>query len=703
MIEKILEKMSLREKIEQLTQIMYTVDDFDKIKERIKKECIGSVILSTNCLAGCTQQEKMFIENLNELQEISMKYHGVPLMFGRDVIHGHNVVWPVPLAMSATFNPDMIKKSYEYIREEANADGVNWFFAPMIDLARDPRWGRIIEGPGEDPYLGSRMAEAAVKGIQGEGEKIKTAACAKHFIGYGASEGGRDYHRAEISDYSLRNYYLKSFDAAIKAGVATVMNSFNEVNGESTTASKYLLRDVLKGELGFEGFVISDWGSIIKLINQGLAETEKEASILAINAGIDMDMAVECYYKTLEEAIGEGSVIEETINEAVRRILKVKQRMNLFEEPYIKNTGYSIEEHRESAKECAKESMVLLKNENNILPLGKTAKLGIMGNLAHNKRAMLGSWTLDFDINESVSVYDGINALGENVRYFDYTNPNSLEYIELLKCDTLVLVLGENESLTGENKSIADIEIDDYNKSMIKFAKKTGKKLVGVMLFGRPRALESVIDDFDAVIYAWHSGSKCGEAVAELLFGLDSPSGKLPVTFPRITGQIPIFYNYPPSGYPVNEYYDEPKKWYNYFSCKGSPMYPFGFGLSYTEFSYGEISVNKKEISLEEIKKGKAFEISVEIENSGGFDAKETVQCYVRDTIASMTRPLKELKGFEKIFLKAGEKKTVSFLIGKDELGFYNRLGEYLIEKGEFKIYVGKDCLTEECVTVKVI
>ncbi|MEE1048061.1 MAG: glycoside hydrolase family 3 N-terminal domain-containing protein, partial [Clostridia bacterium] len=260
MIETILERMTLREKIEQLNQIMYLVDDFDKLKERIKKECIGSVILATGCLAGCTEQETMFVDKLNELQETSMKYHNIPLMFGRDVIHGHNVVWPIPLAMSATFNPDMIKKSYEYITEEANADGVNWFFSPMIDLARDPRWGRIVEGPGEDPYLGAKMAEAAVKGIQGEGEYIKTAACAKHFVGYGASEGGRDYHRAEISDYSLRNYYLKSFDMAVKSGVATVMNSFNEISGEPTTSSKYLLGDVLRGEMGFEGFVISDWG-----------------------------------------------------------------------------------------------------------------------------------------------------------------------------------------------------------------------------------------------------------------------------------------------------------------------------------------------------------------------------------------------------------------------------------------------------------
>lgn len=703
MIETILERMTLREKIEQLNQIMYLVDDFDKLKERIKKECIGSVILATGCLAGCTEQETMFVDKLNELQETSMKYHNIPLMFGRDVIHGHNVVWPIPLAMSATFNPDMIKKSYEYITEEANADGVNWFFSPMIDLARDPRWGRIVEGPGEDPYLGAKMAEAAVKGIQGEGEYIKTAACAKHFVGYGASEGGRDYHRAEISDYSLRNYYLKSFDMAVKSGVATVMNSFNEISGEPTTSSKYLLGDVLRGEMGFEGFVISDWGSVEQLVAQGVAENDKEAATLAVNAGVDMDMAVECYYKHLEEAVKDGSVSEDTINEAVRRVLSVKQRMNLFNEPYMKNTEFSIEEHRECAKECAKESIVLLKNNNHTLPLNKSNKIGVMGSLAQDKRVMLGTWTLDFDLNESITVYDGIKTLGKDVMYFDYSNPNPWEYNKLLQCDTLVLVLGEHQNLTGEAESIVDIEIDDYNKSMIKFAKRTGKKIVGVMLFGRPRALESVIDDFDAVIYAWHSGSKCGQATAEILFGVDSPSGRLPVTFPRVTGQIPIFYNYPPSGRPVNEYYDEPERWHNYFDCKGSPLYPFGFGLSYTEFSYGEIMVNKKEISLKDLESGGSFEISIDIKNSGNFDSKETVQCYIRDSVASMTRPIKELKGIEKMLLKAGEKKKVSFFIGKDELGFYNRSGEYVVEKGEFKIYVGKDCMTKEFVTVNVI
>lgn len=703
MIEKILAKMTLKEKIEQLSQPLYFAGNFEKLKERIKKECIGTIILATDCLAGSSKQENMLIENMNELQETAMKYHNIPLLFGRDVIHGHNVVWPVPLAMSATFNPDMIKKSYEYIREEANNYGVNWFFAPMIDLSRDPRWGRIIEGPGEDPYLGCKMAEAAVKGIQGEGENIKVAACAKHFVGYGASEGGRDYHRAEISDYSLRNYYLRAFDAAVKAGVATVMNSFNEISGEPTASSKYLLSDVLRGELGFEGFVVSDWGAVEQLVSQGVAETRKDAAILAVNAGVDVDMVTECYNEHLEEAVKEGSVDEETINEAVRRILTVKQKMNLFDKPFLESAEYSIENHRDLAKECAKESMVLLKNENNTLPLNKMDKICVMGNLAHDKRVMLGSWTLDFDLNESVTVHDGIKELGENVTFFDYTNPDPWAYNDVLKSDTLVLVLGEHHYLTGEAESIADIEIDDYNKSMIKFAKKAGKKIVGVMLFGRPRALESVIDDFDAVIYAWHSGSKCGQALGELLFGVESPSGRLPVTFPRVTGQIPIFYNCPPSGRPVNEYYDEPKTMYNYFDCKGSPLYPFGFGLSYTEFSYGEIRADKKELSLKDIESGNAFEISIDIENTGRFDAKETVQCYVRDTVASMTRPIKELKGFEKIFLKSGEKKTVRFMIGKDELGFYNRFGKYAVEQGEFEIYVGKDCLAEEFITVKVI
>ncbi len=697
-IEKLISQMTLKQKIEQLNQINITNQNLAEVREKVKKECFGSLILASNATAGNTEQDAFDIDKINELQKIAMEEHGIPILFGRDVIHGHHICLPVPLALAASFNPDLVQKGYSQVADAAKSEGVNWSFAPMLDVSRDPRWGRIIESPGEDPYLGARMAEAVVKGFQGEDEHWKVAACAKHYIGYGASEGGRDYHRTELSPYSLQNYYLTAFRAAVEAGVGTVMNSFNEISGEPTASSRYLLTDVLRGQLGFEGLVVSDWGAILQLIRQGVAEDEKMAAELAINAGIDMDMVDACYLNNLEKSVQEGKVSMETINTALKRILYVKEKLQLFEKPYFAPIMYDVQEHRETARELAEESAVLLKNDG-ILPLDSSSKLCVIGEMSKDKRDVLGSWSLDCDTSETVTIFDGIHQLCEDAFYYDY--PYGIDKRSVPECEAVIVVIGEGYQYTGEANSIAKLEVDDRQKALIQWARRTRKKVIGIMAFGRPRTLEDVMDDFDAVLYAWHGGSQIGNAVANILFGRVSPSGKLPVTMPRSTGQVPIYYNCPPSGRDVDGYYNA--QTLNYWDEEGMPLFPFGYGLSYAEFVYGKARADKAELSMETLQNGESFEISVAVTNNSDICAKETVQCYVRDCVASMTRPIKELKAFKKLLIKPRETKEITFKIGWKELGFYNKGDIYIVEKGAFKVYIGENCLTENFVTIQII
>jgi len=699
-IEKIISRMTLKEKICQLTQIPFSTNDLEKTKERLKNECIGSLILAVDATAGNSPQDSINADVINELQKIAMDAHGIPLVFGRDVIHGHHICLPVPLAMAASFNPQLVEKGYSFVAKDAKNDGINWSFAPMLDLSRDPRWGRIIESPGEDPLLGKKMAEAVVKGFQGDGDTINVAACAKHYIGYGAATGGRDYYHAEISDYSMRNYYLPAFDAAVKSGCATVMNSFNEVGGQPTCSSKYLLTDVLRGELGFDGFVISDWEAIKFLCQQGVAKNNKEAASLALNAGIDMDMVDNCFYDTLEASIKDNQVALETIDEAVRRVLRIKARMGLFDNPYIQKKELNLDEYRYIAKELAAESMVMLKN-NGALPLNTYDNVCVTGYATFDKRSMLGSWTIDGDINESVCVYDGIKNISNNASYYDF---NDRMDMNLKYYDAIVIVLDQSYKITGETNAVASLELTDSQKEMISIARKMNKRVIGILNIARPMALETVIDSFDALIYAWHSGSQAGNAVAEILYGKRSPSGRLPVTMPRVTGQVPIFYNCPPQGkYNAQGYYSEPTIPNCYNDCAGTPLYPFGYGLTYTEFDYHDVSCENTKISLDDIISGKKFKLEIVIENIGDFEAKETVQCYVRDCIASMTRPIKELKAFAKDSYNPGEKKNITFELGYEDLGFYGADGKYTVEKGEFLVYIGKDSYCDNYITIEII
>ncbi len=709
-IDKLIKSMSLREKIGQLNQIQARRLNTDKaaVIEQIRKGEVGSILIANSATAGNDKQGRIDVDFYNELQRVAVEQSPskIPMIFGRDVIHGHRTVYPIPLAFSASFNPSLIEKCYRFTAKEAAADGIHWTFAPMLDLCRDARWGRIIEGMGEDPFLSAEIAKACVKGFQGNdiSDKDSLVACAKHYIGYGASEGGRDYHRTEISDYSLFNYYMPAFRAAVESGVGTVMSAFNDINGVPVSGSKKYLTDILRSMLGFKGFVVSDWMAVQQLKKQGICETDAKASAIALKAGVDMDMVDDCYISTLEKLVNDGKLEESYIDLAVRRVLSIKFAKGLFERPYCEKRTVNRTEHLKSARELACESMVLLKNEN-VLPLKKDMQVLLAGPFVNEKRALLGSWTLDGRAEETPSIKEAMqNKIGcakvfcddDTNRIFDNFN----RYAQ--NSDVIVLALGESHRVTGEAHSVADISLSCEQKDLIARAKRYNKKVVGVIFGGRPLAMDGVAEMLDAVLYAWHSGSECANAACDLLFGDAVPSGKTAVTFLRNVGQVPLYYNVTSSGRPVNGYYGERPE-YVYTDTLGSPCYPFGHGLSYTEFEYKEIIADTVCLSLEQLKDGAKFNIEIDVENKGGYDAKETVFLFIRDKVASVMRPIRELKGFEKPFIKKGDVARVKFELGFDKLGFYNDKGEYVLERGEFEVYIGKDCLTQNKIIIKVI
>lgn len=709
-IDTLLQKMSLDEKIGQLNQMPWPSNEkqFEDYIKMIKDGEIGSIILTGSATSGKDDYNCSSVEKCNELQRIAVENsrNGIPLLFGLDVIHGHKTVLPIPLASAASFNPELIETCYHDIAEEAAADGIHWTFSPMVDMSRDPRWGRIVEGPGEDPYVGEKFAEATVKGFQGIdlADDNSVIACAKHYIGYGASEGGRDYHRTEISDYSLYNYYLPAFKAAVNAGVGTIMSSFNDISGQPITSSRKYLTDILRGKLGFDGYVVSDWGSVQQLQKQGVAQDRKECAKLALLAGLDMDMCSFCYKDNLKQLYESGEVSEEDINLAVRRILRLKYMKGLFDSPFTKERQVDRKEHIINTKTLASESIVLLKN-NDVLPLCKSSKIALLGPFAFEKRSLLGTWTLNYILSETPSLYEALtqkigadNVLIEQdkTRLFDTAIPTANN------SDIVVLALGESWQTTGECSSVTDISLSQSQVELIRKVKTTGKKVIGVFFCGRPIAMDGVADYLDAVVYAWHGGSQISNAVCDVLFGDSVPSGKTPVTFPRNGGQIPLYYNVTSSGRYVNGYYGENQQ-ITYNDSLPTPYYPFGYGLSYTEFVYGIPKTENDLLAIEELEKGNTFKIEISIKNIGKYDAKEIVQLYVYDPYASVMRPLKELKDFKKVFIKCGETANVKFEIGKKQLGFYSSDGNFILEKGDFYIYIGKDCLDDNWIKIQLI
>lgn len=704
-LEEIIRSMSLEEKIGQLRIIPLYEQELPKYKEMIRHGQIGSFILSATPVAGNEKERQYNLEILDELQRIATEEspHGIPLLYGKDIIHGAEVVYPIPLAQAASWNAELVEEAAERMTSDAKTVGVHWTFAPMLDISRDSRWGRIIESFGEDPYLTSEFARASVRGIQGDFGEHNMAACAKHFLGYGLSDGGRDYHTTDTSDYTMRNIYLPPFRAAVEEGVATVMNSFGEIGGEGVSCNEYLLKTVLKDEVGFRGFTVSDWGSVRHIYERHCAETEKEAAKKAFLAGMDMEMSSECYVY-LKELVEEGIVSTTEIDDAVRRILALKQKLGLFSKPYIKGLKkkYSTEENLDFSETFARECAVLLKNENHTLPLSNEKCVSVIGAYKDDKLSVHGSWS-NGNAELTVTFVEALKGiLGDN-RVFD--DPNNFEdtyYLYARKADTVILVIGEYYGLTGERNCMSSVEVSDYYVKIARFAKYLGKKVIAVVFAGRPLVLTELLPYTDALLYAWHSGTMGPKAAADLLFGNAVPCGKLPVSMARSTGQMPIYYNYRPGASHDNSvYYYQESRLYPYQDELSTPLFPFGYGLSYTEFSYSGVKCLQKELTYDEIIAGRCFEISVNVRNNGKYDAKEIVQCYINDSVSEYCRPVRELKGFCKIFLRAGEEKTVKFSIGFRELG-YCKNKTFDVEKGEFNVYCGSSCMAEEFVSIKI-
>lgn len=707
-IDELLAKMTLREKVGQLNLTQNNFPDREKLFEMLRNGEVGGIICCYGKFDADTEKEDKNRAFINELQRAAVEESrlGIPVIFGRDVIHGHNVAFPNMLAMACSFNPEMVEGCYRRTAADCANDGINWAFSPMIDIARDPRWGRCAEGPGEDPYLGAQMAAAAVRGFQGDdlSRRDSIVACAKHYIGYGAAEGGRDYHKVEMTDYTLRNFYLTAYKSAVKAGCRTVMSSFNEIGGQAVTASHYLLTDVLRGELGFDGFVVSDDWSVVQQKRQGIVDNDVDASASALNAGVDMDMDDLVYINNMEKAFEEGKVSMEVIDEAVRRILRVKFEAGLFEHPYCERVPVDFDEHLSFARKIAGESIVLLKNENNALPLKKGSPVAIAGDFEDDRKSIPGTWAADYVSDWVKSVMDGIRIVSPDseLRRSRWKSV-AMQTTMCKRNDSIVIVLGDDVALEGEASSVARIELHEEQRILVENARKYGKKVIGVLLYGRPVALEAVEPCFDAILMAWHCGSETGTAVADILFGDVNPSGKLSMTLPRVTGQIPIYYNSPNNCRDIDEYYRQGKVLDNYRDEDGSPMYPFGYGLSYTEFSYEDPVAAKAGLTYEEVLGGAKFEIRTVVRNIGDVIGKETAQCYVRDPLASMMRPIRELKGFRKVELKPGEATEVTFRLGWEELGFYGKDGKFAAEKGKFIIYVGGNCLAKQSVEIEII
>jgi beta-glucosidase len=695
--------MTLKDKIGQLNQLNARYPD-EKLFESIKKGQVGSVIN--------VEDSALLIK----MQGIAIRETrlGIPLLIGRDVIHGYKTIFPIPLGQAASFNPLVVKDGARTAATEASEAGIKWAFGPMMDIARDARWGRIAESFGEDTYLTTQMAVAAVDGFQ-NGDLSKptsVAACAKHFVGYGAAEGGRDYNSTNIPERQLRNVYLPPFEASIKAGCASVMTSFNDNDGIPSTGNKFLLKDILRGEWSFDGVVVSDWYAVKEMINHGFCKDDSEAAETAIQAGLDMEMVSEAYLHNLENLVKSGKIPEESIDNAVRNILRLKFRLNLFDRALLpktdKPTTYS-KEHLAAAQQAASESFVLLKNENKTLPFRNTVKkIAIIGPMADAPHEQLGTWSLDGDKTHTITPYKALTEMYGNQVEFLYEK--TLEFsrdknkanfknaiTKAAKADIVVAFIGEESILTGEAHSLAELNLQGAQSDMIKELKKTGKPLVLVVMAGRPLTIMNEVGLADAVLYVWHPGTMGGPAIADMLFGKTNPSGKLPVTFPKYVGQIPLYYNHNMTGRPASKtetlLNDIPLEARQsslgctsyYLDAGFDPLFPFGFGLSYSSFEYSNLELAATEITVDGRLKVKAS-----VKNASSVDGCEVVQLYVCDLVGSVARPVKELKGFQKIFLKAGETKTVEFVLPASELAFYGRDMQKKTEPGDFELWIGK-------------
>jgi len=713
-IEEMISEMTLDEKIGQMNQESPSIVGgfdvpFEELIEmmtdgRISKEEFGRIMSNTEQdyheddirRGGVGSLMVTDPHKINELQKIAVEESrmGIPLIFGYDVIHGFRSVFPIAIAEAGSFDIDLMERTAGMAAKESRASGIAWHFAPMVDVARDARWGRVSEGPGEDPYLASEFARAKVRGLQ-NGETY-VAACLKHYIGYGACEAGRDYNTVSMAMHLFYNSYLKPFRAAVEEGARTAMAAFNDLNGIPCTVNKFLLRDVLKDQLGLPGFVVSDANAIRECVIHGIAEDNMDAGIQAANAGMDMDMGTQIYKTSLKEAVAEGKISMEVINEAVRRILSVKMWLGLFDDPYVSEeamTRYDNlpQEHVALAEEAAEKSIVLLKNENNILPLDRDAKISLIGALADNKEEIIGAWAMNWRPQDCVTILEGMNKHFSNVSYYPCGGPEGdPDLDELNKAisggDVLVAVMGETIAMSGEASSRADITLPGKQRKMLKIMLDSGKPVVLVLMNGRPLAIQWESQNVPVIVEAWHLGIQMGNAVAKVLCGEKNPEGRLSSSFPAMTGQCPTYYNHPNTGRPGSK----SKFTSRYLDAPLGALYPFGYGLSYTSYEYSDLTVEEKDDILE---------VCVSVTNTGDREGRETVQLYMQDVAASLVRPVKELKGFRKVNLAPGRKEDVKFVLRKQDMGFFDNEGKYRLEDGLFRIYAGRnseDCLVKE-------
>ena len=705
-VDQLLRKMSLAEKIGQMSQRNVGDDGPpDYMAEALRAGRIGSVINVVD------------VSVVNELQRIAVEESrlGIPLLVGRDVIHGFKTVMPIPLGQAASWNPDLVARAASIAALEASTAGVNWTFAPMIDIARDARWGRIAESFGEDPFLASALAVASVEGYQGdELSAIGTiAACAKHFAAYGASESGRDYATTNIPENEMRNVYLRPFRAAADAGVATLMTSFSDIDGVPATASEFLLRQVLRDEWGFEGFVVSDWDSVRQLSIHGLTANDRDSAFEAVTAGVNMEMHGDAYSNHLAGLIEDGLVDETLVDAAVAPILRAKFRLGLFDRPYTDPADFppiASQQALDTARKAALQSVVMLKNDERVLPLATDAldSIAIIGPLADAPYEQLGTWIFDGDANLSVTPLQAIESLvGDDVgiryvRAMENSRSRASEAFDEAAAaardsDAVILFLGEESILSGEAHSRADISLPGDQAELVRRIRATGKPVVAVILAGRPLTLTNIVDQVDAILFAWHPGTMGGPAIADLLFGIESPSGKLPASFPRMVGQIPIYYNQKNTGKPpspdtvvhiddIDAHAPQLSLGMTAFHLDAgyTPLFAFGHGLSYAAFDYSDIKVSKEAIAL-----GETVTVSAKLRNTGDVAAEEVVQLYVRDLVGNVTRPVKELKGFRRVHLEPGETETVAFELHTDDLAFYGRNNRLMTEAGDFHVWIG--------------
>lgn len=726
-IDELMAKMTLTEKLGQLN--LPSAGDFttgqaqsSNIGQKIREGKVGGLFN----IKG--------VDKIREVQRVAVDESRlkIPLLFGMDVIHGYESTFPIPLGLASSWDLDLIRQSARVAAQEATADGINWTFSPMVDISRDPRWGRISEGNGEDPYLGSQIAKAMISGYQGNDLSANNTllSCVKHFALYGAPEGGRDYNTVDMSRVTMYNTYFPPFKASVEAGVGSIMASFNELEGIPATGNRWLQTEVLRNQWGFEGLNVSDYTGISEMIEHGIGDLQA-ASAMALRAGVDMDMVSEGFLTTLEKSLKEGKITHSEIDQAARRILEAKYRLGLFADPYkycnserAKKEVYSAE-NRNFARKVSAGSMVLLKNSGQLLPLQPKGKIAVIGPLADNPENMPGTWSVASKHSEAVSLMKGLKeTLGNQAQFlfakganFDYDSEyeNKItmfgkkayrderpkeqilkEAVEIAnQADVIVAALGEASESSGEASSMVNLELRQSQKDLLRELKKTGKPIVLVLFNGRPMVISEEMELADAVLNVWFPGSEAGYAISDVLFGKVNPSAKLPVTFPRSVGQIPIYYNHKKTGRPLTNENAWEKFRTAYLDSPNTPLLPFGYGLSYTTFNYGDLNVNSRNLQGNQ-----KLRASITLTNSGKYDGSEVVQLYIRDIVGTNTRPLKELKGFQKVMLKGGESKTINFDITTEDLKYYNNDLKFDWESGDFEIMIGGNSQDVKSVTV---